>query len=146
MMQTEKMKLGTWKVEYSSIADRDYYISTITKETRWDMPDEVRFFLPPKLEDQILKVFDYGYIESFKQQFSMLDIDGSGDLSAMELKLLLAALEIKINNEVFDKMVATIDTNGNGSIEFDEFCWFMLTLATKEKKGIWKELENLQVL
>ena len=46
----------------------------LTYENKWDMPDELRFYLPPKLEHKMLKSFDFGHIEVFKQYFSMLDV------------------------------------------------------------------------
>jgi len=67
MLNASKKKMGNWKIEYSNIAERNYYVNTKTKETQWDMPDDIRFFLPPKLENQLHKAFDYGHMETFKQ-------------------------------------------------------------------------------
>lgn len=93
---------------------------------RWDMPNDVRFYLPPALEDKLLKSFDYGHLETFKQYFIMLDVDCSGELSDKEIAVLLESLGIKISDKLFEKLIFTIDLNGNGTIEYDEFCWMML--------------------
>ena len=55
----------------------------------------------------------------------MLDVDNSGDLSDQEIKRLLNALGINITEAGLRKLVVTVDLNGNGTIEFDEFCWMM---------------------
>lgn len=44
----------------------------------------------------MLLVFDYGDLEQFQQYFSLLDVDGSGDLSGPEVRVLLRALDIKV--------------------------------------------------
>ena len=68
----EKAKFGDWVEEWSEVANRNVYINSVTNECRWAMPDEVRFYLPPKMQDKLLQVFDYGHIESFKRQFSQV--------------------------------------------------------------------------
>jgi len=40
--------------------------------------------------------FDYGHLENFKYQFTMIDVDRSGDISEAELKLLLVSLELMV--------------------------------------------------
>lgn len=135
-------KMGDWIVEYSAIADREFYRNKRTKETSWDMPDEVRFFLPGKLEAKLMKVFDYGHIETFKQYYSMLDVDNSGDLSDQEIKRLLSALGINITDDGLAQLVATVDLNGNGTIEFDEFCWMMYEMSRTDGEGALSGLQG----
>ena len=48
------------KAEWNEIADRNVFINSVTGECRWEMPDEVRFYLPPKMEDKVF--FFYIYI------------------------------------------------------------------------------------
>ena len=67
LLAESENKFGHWTVEYSSIAEREYYRNKVTKQVVWDMPDEIRFFLPAKLEARLMQVFDYGHIETFKQ-------------------------------------------------------------------------------
>lgn len=118
---------------------------------------------------QLLTAFDYGDLEEFQQYFSMLDIDNSGDLSGKEIRVLLRALDIKVQRITsvmvfvcfsvgavliqfqdclflslclmclcysticqiselkFNKLLKTVDLNGNGTIEFDEYCWMVST-------------------
>ena len=77
------------------------------------------------MEDKLLLVFDFGQIENFKKQFTEIDIDCSGSISDKEMRLLLEAMNIRVSNSVFKNLLNTIDLNGNGVIEFDEYCWMM---------------------
>lgn len=134
-------KMGKWQIKYNATAAREFYYNASTSESRWDMPDDIRFFLPPKLEEKMMKIFDFSHIDTFKQHFSMLDINSSGDLTDKELKLFMKALNLNISDSVFDQLIKTIDLNGNGTIEFDEFCWMMYTMSRKEKKGVFEQID-----
>ena len=107
MLKGSDDKMGNWRMEYSVLADREYYYNIVSKQTSWDMPDEVRFYLPPQLEEKILKSFDYGHLECFKQYYSMLDVDNSGDLSDMEIKRLLDAMGVKLSPRGLAKLIET---------------------------------------
>jgi len=130
-----KGKLGDWTVEYSALAEKSYYLNRKTGESFWSMPPQVMFYIPPKLEDKLLQVFDFGDLEEFQQYFSVLDIDNSGDLSPKEIRLLLKTLHLEISESKFNKLIRTVDLNGNGTIEFDEYCWMMLQIFQKDKGG-----------
>lgn len=128
ILKPKAEKLGHWVIEYSSLADKQFYRNTLTNETHWSMPSDVRFYIPPKLETKLLSVFDYGDIEEFQQYFALLDIDSSGDLNGKEIRLLLKSLGIEISDSKFNRLLNTIDLNGNGTIEFDEYCWMVSLL------------------
>lgn len=146
LTKTDKQKYKNWVIEYSNIAEKEYYVNTLTKVKQWDMPDDIRFYLPPKLEHKMLTSFDFGHMEVFKQYFSMLDVDSSGDLSDKELRMLLDALNIDIDDDKFRTLVLTVDLNGNGTIEFDEFCWMMYELARTDRKGALSGMVDLGTL
>lgn len=75
----------------------------------------------------------------------MIDVDASGDISPGELKVLLDTMHIIIDDGTLNNLVRTIDLNGNGTIEFDEFCWMMYELQRKKKSGVFQKLETLQL-
>ena len=133
-------KMGQWELQYSAIADREFYFNRQTKQSSWDMPDDVRFFLPPALEVKLLKAFDFGHIEAFKQYYAMLDVDNSGDLTDREIKKLLEAMGVRLSPQGLAKLVQTVDLNGNGTIEFDEFCWMMFELSRTDKDSALADL------
>ena len=45
-----------------------------------------------------MRTFTYGQLDEFQQYFSLLDVDSSGDLSEKEIRVLLTALEIEVEN------------------------------------------------
>ena len=135
LSKSDKDKFKNWTLEWSNIAEKEFYRHNVTKKKQWDMPDEIRFYLPPRLETKMLTSFDFGHIEIFKQYYSLLDMSGSGDLSPNELKLILDALMIDLEESKFNALILTVDLNGNGTIEFDEFCWMMYELARTDGKG-----------
>ncbi len=134
----QKNKLGVWIIEHNALADRTYYKNTETGKSAWTMPDEIRYYIPPNLEQKLLQTFNYGQIEEFKHFFNVLDVDSSGDLSAKEIRLLLQALDISVGESEFNRLIYSLDTNGNGTIEFDEFCFMMLEIYKRERNGIFK--------
>jgi Ca2+-binding EF-hand superfamily protein len=146
LLPPKRDKLGeNWEIEYNTFAQRYYYRNILTNKCEWSMPDEIKFFLPKALEEKLLTVFDVDEMEEMKQSFSYLDIDNSGDLSENEIHILLKSLGIKMNEKKFKKLMKAIDTNQNGTVEFDEFCWMMYEIKKKEKrkKGLLREVSYL---
>jgi hypothetical protein len=123
-----------------------YYTNKITGDMQWDMPDEVRFYLPKALEEQLLTIFNYGQIFAFQMAFSALDLDRSGELSIEELKLFFNLLKIDIDKSKFDLLVKVVDANGNGTVEYDEFCWMIYEFSSKDKTGLWMDLDFSNIL
>ena len=56
-----------------------------------------------------------------RETFDMYDADGSGDIDQSELKTLMAQLGFDLSNEELSNMVAEVDVDGNGEIDYDEF-------------------------
>lgn len=52
--------------------------------------------------------------------FKLFDIDGSGSISVEELKKVLGA-NSAIEEEEWEEILAEVDDDGNGEIEFNEF-------------------------
>lgn len=59
--------------------------------------------------------------------FSMFDKDGSGKISSAELKAMLDA-QAEVSEEVWTALVKQADQDGDGEIEFKEFCRLMQTV------------------
>jgi Ca2+-binding EF-hand superfamily protein len=135
ILPPDRNKLGeNWEVEFNPFVGKLYYKNIVSGNCYWYMPDEIKFYLPKVLEEKLLTVFDYEELEEMKQSFSFLDIDNSGDLSENEIKLLLDSMGIKVNEKKLKKLMKAIDSNGNGTIEFDEFSWMMYEIKKKERR------------
>merc|ERR1711959_812342 len=77
------------------------------------------------LADQYNSGFDDGQVEEFKQAFYAFDADGEGTIGREELDQLLDALGENLTETEVDKMVAQVDKDGSGEIDFDEFLYMM---------------------
>lgn len=65
----------------------------------------------------------HSQILELRAVFSLLDQDDSGSIDASELEAIVKALGAKnVERSAIEKLIATIDGDGNGSIDFEEFC------------------------
>ena len=71
-------------------------------------------------------------IRRFKQLFSQFDVDGNGSIDVQELGTMLTKLGEKCSREQLIQIIAEVDTNRSGTIEFDEF----MTVMEKARKGV----------
>merc|ERR1712025_801952 len=75
-------------------------------------------------------------IEEFKQAFYSFDEDGEGTIGRSELGDLLEALGENLSANEVDEMMAEVDEDGSGQIDFDEF------LGMMQRKMSGDELER----
>ena len=64
-------------------------------------------------------------MEEIREAFGLFDGDASGSIDVRELKAAMRALGFEVKNEELKKMVADVDGDGNGTIEFGEFLEMM---------------------
>ena len=62
----------------------------------------------------------------------MFDKDGSGSLSPEEIKDVLC-FDSSVDPSLVDKIIAEVDENGDGEVQFDEFCKMMKKLSDDTK-------------
>ena len=67
-----------------------------------------------------------------KEAFDLFDSDKSGQIDTNELKQALQNLGIDAKNQTLQNMLADIDKNGSGDIDFDEFI-DMMTAKMSDK-------------
>eukprot|EP01048_Picozoa_sp_COSAG05_P007981 COSAG05_NODE_586_length_8516_cov_12.928122_1_plen_584_part_00 len=67
--------------------------------------------------------------------FDALDADRSGTVSAAELKMASANLGEKLSTEEVDAMLALVDNDGSGEIDFEEFCACARTDSSVDRLG-----------
>ena len=71
----------------------------------------------------------------FAEIFALVDKDGSGEISRAELEELMGTLQIDTNSEEIDNMIAELDEDSNGCIDFEEFCAVMSRKVSASYSG-----------
>jgi len=69
-------------------------------------------------------------IQEFKEAFSLFDKDGDGKITTKELGTVMRSLGQNPTEAELKEMIAEVDANKNGTIEFQEF----LTMMSKKMK------------
>ena len=59
--------------------------------------------------------------EELREAFRLFDKEGNGYISTTVLREILRALDDEINEDELDEMIAEIDSDGSGTVDFDEF-------------------------
>ncbi|KAJ9528275.1 hypothetical protein QJQ45_014248 [Haematococcus lacustris] len=69
-------------------------------------------------------------LADIRQAFELFDSDGSGGIDAQEMRVAMRALGYTVTKEQVEEMVAGMDKDGGGSIEYGEFLSLMLKQAS----------------
>lgn len=73
-----------------------------------------------------------------REAFRLFDTDGSGSIDSKELKVAMRALGFEPKKEEINKMIADVDEDGSGEVDFDEFMTMMLEkMGSKDIKEDW---------
>ena len=68
--------------------------------------------------------------EKLKAAFSLFDMNGDGDIEAKELQEIMGENNDDVQGDVWKKMIAEVDLDGNGVIDFEEFKEMMEKLCS----------------
>lgn len=60
--------------------------------------------------------------QELKEAFRLYDREGNGYITTSTLKEILAALDDKLSSNDLDGIIAEIDTDGSGTVDFDGKC------------------------
>jgi len=63
--------------------------------------------------------------QEMRSAFKVFDVDGSGTISPDEIFKLMASLGENLSEEEIKSMVKEVDSNGDGSIDYEEFVNFI---------------------
>ncbi|KAJ8772222.1 hypothetical protein K2173_027399 [Erythroxylum novogranatense] len=64
--------------------------------------------------------FNVDQLNQLKDIFARFDMDSDGSLTVLELAALLRSLGLKPSGDQIHVLLANMDSNGNGAVEFDE--------------------------
>ena len=86
-------------------------------------------------------------LAEFREIFNLVDKDGGGTISKEELGELMETLGIDATTEEIDLMIAEIDEDNNGVIDFDEFVAVMsrkvsATYTAEQVRGAFRVFES----
>lgn len=86
-------------------------------------------------EDEVMEI---------KEAFDLFDSNKSGSIDTEELKQALQSLGIDAKNQTLTNMIADIDKNNNGDIDFDEFIDMMTAkMSDKDTREDLKKVYDL---
>ncbi|KAF9649947.1 putative calmodulin [Thelephora ganbajun] len=74
-----------------------------------------------------MKMNDADSGEEIKEAFKVFDRDGSGYISAAELKQVLASLGERLTDDEIDMMIGEVDVDRDGQIDYEEFVNMMMS-------------------
>ena len=61
-------------------------------------------------------------LQALRNAFSVFDKDGSGSVDRDEIKRIMVNLTEPMEEEDVDKIIKAFDTNGDGLVDYQEFC------------------------
>lgn len=76
-------------------------------------------------------------LEEFKRQFMPYDLDMSGDIDIMELKMMMESLDQAKTHLGLKKMIQEVDTTASGTITYRDFLQMMLGKANSVLKMVF---------
>mmetsp|Transcript_10139 Transcript_10139/g.23785 ORF Transcript_10139/g.23785 Transcript_10139/m.23785 type:complete len:689 (-) Transcript_10139:107-2173(-) len=125
-------KMGAWSKHIHPVVGKAYYYNSTTGATKWQMPDEVKFFISDDLSNILMERFTPADIVEFEEKFAQMDLDCSGAIDREELRVILTAMGERITDARLDSLIREVDTDGSGEIDFDEFVMMMSALKGNE--------------
>eukprot|EP00966_Prymnesium_polylepis_P207879 4815300-Prymnesium_polylepis.1 len=78
-----------------------------------------------------------------QEAFSAFDHDHSGEIDLAELGAVLQSLGQNPTEAELRKMINEADSDGNGTIEFPEFCKMMASKDSDDQGGLWTSVLNV---
>ncbi|XP_026475153.1 troponin C [Ctenocephalides felis] len=97
-------------------------LNDIIKEVDVDGSGELEFEEFVTLAARFMVEEDAGAMQAeLKEAFRLYDKEGNGYITTAVLREILKELDDKITSEDLDMMIAEIDSDGSGTVDFDEF-------------------------
>jgi len=88
------------------------------------------------MHERLEKQYSKRELTELRQIFSMFDTDNSGAIGAVELGEAIKRMTgLQPNGEELDELIAEVDENGDGEINFYEFCHCLSRSRAKQEAG-----------
>lgn len=136
---------GHWThTEHPELTGQTYWLNRETGEASYETPRQVQFFLPRALRTAALQHYSHQELKDLEHVFSTMDLDGSGNIDAAELKLLVKKLTGQhLSAGRCRGLVKEVDVDQSGLIDFDEFVLILVSIKDTAQEGtVWSKLSN----
>ena len=77
---------------------------------------------------------DAARIEKYNDLFARYDTTGDGCIDANELYELFRSLHVTMEKEAIQEVITEVDKDGNGEIDFEEFCCMLVKITGAQKQ------------
>ncbi|CAK5026712.1 unnamed protein product [Meloidogyne enterolobii] len=99
--------------------------------------DSARPHSAARQQQQMLeRLYTKGELKEYQQLFKMFDTDGSGAIGSEELKGAMLRIGLEADDAEIERLIKEVDEDGNGEIDFPEFCQCM---KTAERQGGFRQ-------
>jgi Ca2+-binding EF-hand superfamily protein len=94
---------------------------------------------------KIMGSFSFETVQEFRKVFQDLDTDNSGTVDVDEIATMFKKLGEKTSRKKIVEMMAEVDTDGSGFIEFQEFLMLMLQIKEGKEGGLGAKFQHAMV-
>ncbi|XP_043494467.1 troponin C-like [Polistes fuscatus] len=103
----------------------DHELEVLLKQEDEDGSGKLNFDSFYRVATHFQEEDDEALQKELKEAFRLYDKEGNGYIPTSSLREILAALDDQITPDQMDGMIAEIDTDGSGTVDFDEFMEMM---------------------
>ncbi|KAL3068077.1 hypothetical protein niasHT_038067 [Heterodera trifolii] len=94
-------------------------------------------------QQMLERMYSKSELHEYQQLFKMFDTDGSGAIGCEELKGAMLSIGLQADDAEIERLIKEVDEDGNGEIDFPEFCQCMK--RSQQSGGIKGRLSNEEV-
>jgi len=121
-LSSSKKKLPVPESDGARMSSRDRLTAALSEAT-----NPSKKFMGGKVPPKAYEMLTPQEIRDLKMVFDAFDTDGSGSVDEKELRRAMRVLGFEMSKETIREMIADLDTDNSGEIEFDEFLEFILS-------------------